>query len=266
MPRRRRVHAARPDDARRSGSRVAGIAAAWYCYLVNPALPERIAKRGRRDLHAARQQVLLRRVQRLVLRRRRAQARQRCCRTSATARHRRLLRQRLGARGRLGAPRACATSSPGYIYHYAFTMIIGVFVLLTWWAVRSAVTTMPPYLSLAIWVPIVAGFAVLAARLATATREARAGSRWSARSPASSSRCRCTPSSTRGIAACSSSSAPMDPALQHPLSPRHRRHLGAVHPAQQLHRRVLVVWAGWEVIQSARRAVHGGVPDPCRAS
>jgi NADH-quinone oxidoreductase subunit L len=24
----------------------------------------------------------------------------------------------------------------GYVYHYAFTMIIGVFVLLYWWAVR----------------------------------------------------------------------------------------------------------------------------------
>jgi len=24
----------------------------------------------------------------------------------------------------------------GYIYHYAFTMIIGVVALLTWWAVR----------------------------------------------------------------------------------------------------------------------------------
>jgi len=24
----------------------------------------------------------------------------------------------------------------GYVYHYAFTMIIGVFALLTWWVVR----------------------------------------------------------------------------------------------------------------------------------
>jgi NADH-quinone oxidoreductase subunit L len=24
----------------------------------------------------------------------------------------------------------------GYVYHYAFTMIIGVFVLLYWWGVR----------------------------------------------------------------------------------------------------------------------------------
>ena len=24
----------------------------------------------------------------------------------------------------------------GYVYHYAFTMIVGVFALLTWWVVR----------------------------------------------------------------------------------------------------------------------------------
>jgi len=24
----------------------------------------------------------------------------------------------------------------GYIYHYAFTMIVGLFALLTWWIVR----------------------------------------------------------------------------------------------------------------------------------
>ena len=26
----------------------------------------------------------------------------------------------------------------GYVYHYAFTMIIGLFVLLTWWLLRIA--------------------------------------------------------------------------------------------------------------------------------
>jgi len=25
----------------------------------------------------------------------------------------------------------------GYVYHYAFTMIIGLFALLTWWVVRA---------------------------------------------------------------------------------------------------------------------------------
>ena len=49
---------------------VAGIATAWYCYLVNPAVPARIRKSAGCGLHAARQQVLLRPLQRLVLRRR----------------------------------------------------------------------------------------------------------------------------------------------------------------------------------------------------
>ena len=42
-----------------------------------------------------------------------------------------------------GAARVIAWSSAlirhlqsGYVYHYAFTMIIGVFVLLYWWGVR----------------------------------------------------------------------------------------------------------------------------------
>jgi hypothetical protein len=34
----------------------------------------------------------------------------------------------------------------------------------------------------------------------------------------------------------------LDPALQHQLPPRRRRHLGAVHPAQQLHHAVWWCW------------------------
>jgi hypothetical protein len=41
------------------------------------------------------------------------------------------------------APASCDWSSrlvrhlqSGYVYHYAFTMIVGVFVLLYWWGVR----------------------------------------------------------------------------------------------------------------------------------
>ena len=54
---------------------LAGIVATWYLYLVNPALPERLKQRRGLALHAARQQVLLRPLQRLVLRRRRPLAR-----------------------------------------------------------------------------------------------------------------------------------------------------------------------------------------------
>ncbi len=112
---------------------VAGIVAAWYCYLVNPALPERLKQGVGRALHAARQQVLLRPLQRLVLRRRRARASGRFL-------------SEVGDRTIIdgffvnGAARVVGWTSAllrhiqtGYVYHYAFTMIIGLFALLTWW-------------------------------------------------------------------------------------------------------------------------------------
>ena len=55
---------------------------------------------------------------------------------------------------------------------------------LVWWRDADE-RPMLPYLSLAIWVPIVAGVLVLARATATATRRRRAGWRWSAPSPAS---------------------------------------------------------------------------------
>ena len=52
----------------------------------------------------------------------------------------------------------------------------------------------------------------------------------------------------------------LDRALQHPLPPRRGRHLGAVHPAQQLHHHLVVI-AGWTVIEKPRRPVLRRVPD-----
>ena len=86
----------------------------------------------RAGLHAARQQVLLRPLQRLVLRRRRR----------ALGR----FLSRVGDRTIIdgffvnGAARVVGWTAAllrnvqsGYVYHYAFTMILGVFALLTWW-------------------------------------------------------------------------------------------------------------------------------------
>ena len=64
---------------------VAGVASAIYMYLCNPALPARVASAGRR-VHAARQQLLLRPLQRVVLRRRRTSRGKALQRTWATAR------------------------------------------------------------------------------------------------------------------------------------------------------------------------------------
>ena len=54
---------------------LAGIGSAWYLYLVNPALPARIAAAAWTGLRGAHEQLLLRQVQRVVLRRRRAPGR-----------------------------------------------------------------------------------------------------------------------------------------------------------------------------------------------
>ena len=66
----------------------------------------------------------------------RARVGQLACRTSATARSSTASSSTAPRASSAGAPRCCARCRPGYIYHYAFTMIIGVFALLTWWAVR----------------------------------------------------------------------------------------------------------------------------------
>ena len=90
---------------------------------------------ARAALHAARQQVLLRHVQRLVLRGRRARGRQPLLQRRRPDDHRRR-RQRVGRGWWAGARRCCARIQSGYVYHYAFTMIIGLFALLIWWVPR----------------------------------------------------------------------------------------------------------------------------------
>ena len=74
----------------------------------------------------------------------------------------------------------------GYIYHYAFAMILGVFVLMTYfvWPVnRLSVLRLEQknknmgLLSLAIWLPIVFGAVLLALGRDDARARACAGSR-----------------------------------------------------------------------------------------
>ena len=118
---------------------LAGIASAWYLYLGNPALPARIAKAAGPVYAFARQQVLLRPLQRLVLRRRRAP--------------RRRVPPDVGDATIIdgffvnGTAKVIGWSSAllrymqsGYVYHYAFTMIIGVFAFLLLWYVRISLT------------------------------------------------------------------------------------------------------------------------------
>ena len=114
---------------------IAGIAAAWYCYLVNPALPERLKRLagpvytlldnkyyfdrfndwffagGSRKVGGALSEVGDRRVIDGLL-------------VNGTAKV-------------VGLAAALVRHlQSGYVYHYAFTMIVGVFALLTWWVGR----------------------------------------------------------------------------------------------------------------------------------
>ena len=114
---------------------IAGIAAAWYCYLVNPALPERLKRLagpvytlldnkyyfdrfndwffagGSRKVGGALSEVGDRRVIDGFF-------------VNGTAKV-------------VGLAAALVRHlQSGYVYHYAFTMIVGVFALLTWWVGR----------------------------------------------------------------------------------------------------------------------------------
>jgi NADH-quinone oxidoreductase subunit L len=114
---------------------IAGIVAAWYCYIVNPALPARLKDRagflytlldnkyyfdkfndwffagGSRRVGGALFNVGDRMLIDGVL-------------VNGSAR----------AVGWLSS--VLRQLQSGYVYHYAFTMIIGLFALLTWWVIR----------------------------------------------------------------------------------------------------------------------------------
>ncbi len=110
---------------------VAGIAAAWYCYIVNPALPERIRRRVAPLYTLLDQKYYFDRFNDLVF--------------AAGARKLGAFLSEVGDRTIIdgffvnGTARVVGWSSAllrhlqsGYVYHYAFTMIVGVFALLAW--------------------------------------------------------------------------------------------------------------------------------------
>ena len=124
--------AARPDHARRSGWRWPAWSLAWYMYMVNPALPAAIKRALRAGLHAAREQVLPGLVQRERAGARRARRWAPACGRAAT---RRVIDGALvnGSWKLVGwIAGVVRWVQSGYIYHYAFAMILGVFVLMTY--------------------------------------------------------------------------------------------------------------------------------------
>ena len=137
---------------------MAGIVSAWYCYLVNPALPEKLKRAAGPIYTLLDQKYYFDRFNDWFF--------------AGGARAMGSFLSTVGDRTIIdgffvnGTARLVGWTASlvrhvqsGYVYHYAFTMILGVFALLTWWTRERA---MMPYLSLSIWVPIVAGLAVLA--------------------------------------------------------------------------------------------------------
>ncbi len=111
---------------------IAGVVAAWYCYLVNPALPERLKKTFGALYTLLDNKYYFDRFNDAFF-------------AGGARRVGRFLSE-VGDRTIIdgffvnGAARAVGWTSAlmrhlqsGYVYHYAFTMIIGLFALLSWW-------------------------------------------------------------------------------------------------------------------------------------
>jgi NADH-quinone oxidoreductase subunit L len=110
---------------------VAGIVAAWYCYLVNPALPGRIAAAAGPVYRLLDNKYYVDRFNEIVF--------------AGGSRRLGTLFSSVGDRTVIdgffvnGSARVVGWAAAlmrhlqsGYVYHYAFTMIVGVFALLAW--------------------------------------------------------------------------------------------------------------------------------------
>ncbi len=132
MARRRRVHPARRAEPAVLACARAGIGSAWYCYVVNPALPEKLKRAAGPIYTLLDQKYYFDRFNDWFFAGGARAARQFSVECRGSCDHRRLLCQRRRARRGLDG-RALRHLQSGYVYHYAFTMILGVFALLTWW-------------------------------------------------------------------------------------------------------------------------------------
>jgi len=110
---------------------IAGVGAAWYCYLANPALPDRLRRIAGPLYTLLDNKYYFDRINDTVF--------------AAGARKLGQLLTRFGERAIIdglvvnGTARVIGAASAllrhlqsGYVYHYAFTMIVGLFALLAW--------------------------------------------------------------------------------------------------------------------------------------
>jgi NADH-quinone oxidoreductase subunit L len=114
---------------------LAGIGAAWYCYLINPALPARLRQRAGALYTLLDNKYYFDRFNDWFF--------------AGGARRLGAIASSLGDRLIIdgifvnGSAKLVGWIAgllrhvqSGFVYHYAFTMIIGVFALLTWWVIR----------------------------------------------------------------------------------------------------------------------------------
>jgi NADH-quinone oxidoreductase subunit L len=113
---------------------IAGIATAWYCYLINPALSDRLKKMAGGVYTLLDNKYYFDKFNDWFF----AGGARELGDVAANVGDRRVIdgffvngAARVVGWG-AGLMRRIQT---GYVYHYAFTMIIGVVALLTWWAV-----------------------------------------------------------------------------------------------------------------------------------
>jgi NADH-quinone oxidoreductase subunit L len=114
---------------------LAGIASAWYCYLINPALPGRIRARFSGLAALLDNAYYVDRLYVFLF----ADGAREIGRVASNVGDRTIIDGFIvnGAARVVGWTSALLRQiQTGYVYHYAFTMIIGVFALLTWWVVR----------------------------------------------------------------------------------------------------------------------------------
>ena len=116
---------------------LAGVVVAWYLYLVNPNLTDAIEAKTSWLYALLDNKYYLDRLYEMVFATGGAAAGPRPVAAWRSVVHRRLRRQRQCAASWAGSRAWSARCSPGYIYHYAFAMIIGVLALMSYFVLRQ---------------------------------------------------------------------------------------------------------------------------------
>jgi len=114
---------------------VGGIVTAWYCYLVNPALPERIRQRAGALYTLLDNKYYFDQFNEWFF----ARGARKIGAIASNVGDRLIIDGFFvnGSAKLVGWTASLLRHvQSGFVYHYAFTMIIGVFALLTWWVVR----------------------------------------------------------------------------------------------------------------------------------